>query len=53
MEDFLGCLVAVSERNEMMPLLGRLFLQDNAIDGCGAKEASIYASVSCMQAMRK
>lgn len=48
--DLLQNLVSLSERNEMMPLLARLCLQDNEIDGCGE---GIFAPVSCMQMLRR
>lgn len=48
---FLSCLATVTESNEAMPLLERLFLQDNAIDGCGARELGVFAPVQCMQVL--
>ena len=44
-------LTSISEVKEDMPLLGKLFLQDNEIDGCG--DDGIYGPVACMEMMRR
>ncbi len=44
-------LTSISEVKESMPLLGKLFLQDNEIDGCG--EDGIYGPVACMEVMKR
>ena len=44
-------LVAVSEVNEGMPLLQKLHLQDNAVDGGGTDGP--YAPVACLQVIRR
>ena len=43
----LSCLAVVAETSESMPLLGKLYLQDNEIDGCG--RGGVFAPVLCMQ----
>ena len=45
----LSCLAVVAETSESMPLLTKLYLQDNEIDGCGA--GGVFAPVLCMQIM--
>ena len=47
----MAAMAAASEINENMPLVSRLFLQDNEIDGCGPE--GLYAPVSCMETMRR
>jgi Ran GTPase-activating protein (RanGAP) involved in mRNA processing and transport len=51
----LSCITAVSETNELLPLLEKLHIQDNCIDGCGSLngENGIYSPVACMQAMAR
>ena len=44
-------LVTVSETNPSMPLLERLFIQDNEIDGCGGD--GLFAPVACMEMMKR
>ncbi|XP_019850505.1 PREDICTED: uncharacterized protein LOC109581132 [Amphimedon queenslandica] len=43
----LSCLAVVAETSESMPLLGKLYLQDNEIDGCG--RGGVFAPIMCMQ----
>ena len=45
-------LASVSEANEGMPLLSRLFLQDNEIDGCTG-DVGIFGPVTCMAIMKR
>lgn len=51
MSDMMVAMAAVSDTNEDMPLVSRLLLQDNEIDGCGPE--GLYAPVSCMETMKR
>lgn len=42
---------AISEVNENMPLLKKLLLQDNEVDGCGMD--GIRAPIECMELMKR